>query len=255
MRLFSFRHTVPRWVILVIDLTVTIWSFCLSYLIVKNFEFSEILQAHFILYISLYTLISLSVFYVMKIYACLLRYSNTLDMLRIFLAVFIVTWFYLLLVPRIVAVFDIQSLNIGRLLLTNFFINSSMLIALRIGVKGFYYYRKQISNHFENRVLIHGSDDSAILIKRAIESLPDSNFIVEGFIDTDRHKINTFIEQVKVYHIEYLIILKYKRNVKTLIMLRDKCANQDKQMLIERCLYAGIKVLLYLLPTSGYLEI
>ena len=39
--------TVPRWVILLIDLSITILSFSLSYFVVKQFEFAEILRGHF----------------------------------------------------------------------------------------------------------------------------------------------------------------------------------------------------------------
>src|SRR6185369_13101656 len=85
-KLLLFSKAVPRWVILLVDLVITFSSFTLSYFIVKQFQFSEILRGHFFIYTGLYFVLSLLVFYFMRIHTGLLRYSNIHDMMRIFLA-------------------------------------------------------------------------------------------------------------------------------------------------------------------------
>ena len=88
-KVLSFSRPVPRWVILIIDLVITGFSFTLSYFVVKQFEFSAILRGHFFIYTILYCAISLPVFYSMRIHTGMLRFSNVYDMMRISLAVLI----------------------------------------------------------------------------------------------------------------------------------------------------------------------
>src|SRR5690606_40796121 len=63
-RMLFLYKAVPRWVILLIDLVIVCASFTLSYFIIKQFEFSEIIRGHFFLYTGLYTVIAATVFYI-----------------------------------------------------------------------------------------------------------------------------------------------------------------------------------------------
>ncbi|HSB93149.1 MAG TPA: hypothetical protein VLC28_08535, partial [Flavitalea sp.] len=47
------NKAVPRWVILLVDLLILLGSFTLSYFIIKQFEFTEILRGHFFIYTGL----------------------------------------------------------------------------------------------------------------------------------------------------------------------------------------------------------
>ena len=100
IRLFSGR-AVPRWVILLTDLTLSASSFTFSYFVVKHFEFAEILRGHFFWYTGLFSVISLIVFYTMRIHTGLIRYSNVHDMFRIFAAVFITSIIYPVIVSLV----------------------------------------------------------------------------------------------------------------------------------------------------------
>src|SRR3989337_3694407 len=132
--------TVPRWVILLIDLSITVVSFALSYFVVKEFRFSEILRGHFFWYTGLYGIISLFVFYFMRIHSGLIRYSNIHDMFRIFASVFITSLIYPIAVALILTyAYNIHSIDVSKVLLINFFIASSLHIMFRTGVKGIYY--------------------------------------------------------------------------------------------------------------------
>ena len=163
--------TVPRWVILLIDLSITTASFSLSYFVVKQFDFPEILRGHFFWYTALYGLISLMVFYFMRIHTRLIRYSNIHDMFRIFASVFISSIIYPIAVTLILKyAYNIHSLDVSKVLLINFFIASSLHIMLRTGVKGIYYQAKHQTTGDQKKVLIYGSDNKAVLIKQALFS-------------------------------------------------------------------------------------
>ena len=240
LRLLLSGKTVPRWVILLIDFGITCVSFAASYFVAKHFAFTEILRGHFFWYTGLYGLVSLLVFYFMRIHTGLIRYSNIHDMFRIFSAVFISSLIYPVVVALLlVQLYNIHSLNVGNALLINFFIASSLHIMLRTGVKGIYYYVKRIAPADKKKVLIFGSDNKAVLIKQALMS--GNQFLFIGFIETDHKKINSSIQQSKVFHIKDLPGLKNKVDI--LIMVNEQLEIEKNQTIIEKCLETGIKVL------------
>jgi FlaA1/EpsC-like NDP-sugar epimerase len=243
-KFFMFSKAVPRWVILLVDLVITGCSFTFSYFVVKQFEFSAILRGHFFIYTGLYCTLSLLVFYGMRIHTGLLRYSNIHDALRIFLAVLFTGLLYPLAVQFLVnGVYHIHSLNIFGVLLVNFFISSSALIMLRTFVRGFYQYAKHITVIDKENVLIYGSDMDSILIKQAIENSATNRFVIAGFIDIDTSRVNTNIQQKKVYHISSLYVLKRRKKISKLILMNEQLDKQEKKAVIEKCLQMGIKVL------------
>jgi FlaA1/EpsC-like NDP-sugar epimerase len=243
-KLFSFAKSVPRWVVLLVDLAINGASFSLSYFIVKQFQFQEILRGHFFIYTFVYVVIALLIFYLMRIHTGIIRYSNIHDMMRIFIAVLFVSIIYPIATEFFVARrYHIRSLNIAGVLIVNFFIASSLLILMRTLVRGGYYYIKRISNTHRENVLVYGADNDSILIKQAIESSPTNKFVIAGFIENNASRINSYIQQVKIYHIRALGLLKIKKNIDKLILMNDQLTSQDKKAVIEKCLHLGIKVL------------
>jgi len=238
------NKVLPRWIIFLIDLVLASWSFVLAYFISEEFQFPDILRGHFLIYTNLYVLVCVPVFLVLKVHVGLIRYSNMRDMLRIFTAILASSIIYTLLIITVVEPYvGIHSLRVREVLLINFFIGSSLLIFLRIAAKGtFQYFHDRLSKRDRVRVLIYGADDKAVLVKRALESSVTSKFIVIGFIDTDRSRLNSLVEQKKVYHIKDLGLLKETKHVDQLLLLNDKLGERDKQVVIERCLRIGIQV-------------
>ncbi len=144
-RLLTLSRFVPRWVVLLTDLSINVSSFALSYFIIKQFEFPHILRGHFFYYTALYSTVSLIVFYFMRIHTGIIRYSNLHDAFRIFLAVCITGILYIPTVYfGITKTFHIHSLNIPGVLLINFFISFSSLIMMRIFYKRWFLLCKEI---------------------------------------------------------------------------------------------------------------
>src|SRR3569833_265634 len=239
-----FNKVVPRWVIVMLDFSIVAVSFSISYFIVYRFEFINIFRGDFLIYTSLYCLTSLAVMYVMRIHTGLIRYSNTRDVLRIFSAVFSCTLIYLVLInvwflPR----WPINKVLINMIMLVNFSVSSTLLILLRTAVKSAYFYLNNYSNATKTVVLIYCSDNNAVLVKQALESSEKTNFSVIGFVDDNPNKINTEIQQLKVYDIDKLDKLIKKRKVDKLIVMNHNLHEQAKKNALEKCLALGIQVL------------
>jgi FlaA1/EpsC-like NDP-sugar epimerase len=239
-----FTRVVPRWLIMLVDLFITIWSFSTSYFIVQRFEFVNILRGYFFVYTGLYCAIAAVVMYAMRIHTGLIRYSNTRDVLRIFSSVFLSSMFYLLFINVwVIPVLHINSVTINLVLLVNFSVSSTLLILLRTTVKSIYFYINNNSNAKKTIVLIYGSDSNAVLVKQALETSAKTNFAIVGFVDDDGKKIDKEIQQVRVYHVDKLAKLKEKYKVDKLIIMNHDLDEQAKKIALESCLALGIQVL------------
>ncbi|MFT3747859.1 MAG: nucleoside-diphosphate sugar epimerase/dehydratase [Agriterribacter sp.] len=234
---------VPRWIILVADTVISTASFVLSYFILQEFRFPLLIRGHFFMYAGLFVVTSVSVFYTMRIYRGLIRYSNSKDMFRIFSAVLAVSLIYPI-VSELIAIrlYHIARLDMPTLLMLNFFISSSLLIMLRTSIKEVYILAKGSALTDVKRVLIYGSDQHAILIKQAIEAANDGKVIVSGFIQYGGKKINSNIEQKRVYHTRELADLHKKFNIDKVILPNNLSNNIDIRRIIDQCLNLGIQV-------------
>ncbi|WP_257657469.1 polysaccharide biosynthesis protein [Parapedobacter lycopersici] len=237
--------TVPRWAILLLDLLLLTWAFTLSYFIAKQFNFQEIVRGHFFIYTAVYGSLALPVFYFMRIHTGLIRYSDTRDMLKIFSAMLITSAAYVIVIySALVPLLDIKGTQLRLVLLINFFIGTSLLVMLRITVKNIYFILTRKARDLDTvRVLIYGADQNAIMAKQALENSTETKFVIVGFIDISRGKLNSYIERKRVYHIKDLAALKKKYAIDQMIFVKDHLGTRDKKVIVERCLRLGIKVL------------
>jgi FlaA1/EpsC-like NDP-sugar epimerase len=243
-RLLLSVWNVPRFFVLLIDFGIIVLSFVLSYFIVKQFEFPMILRGHFFFYTAAYSASALTVFSLMRIYAGVIRYTTIPDMIRIFTAIILSSCLYVLVTKLIVnGIYGIHSLNSGRILLINFFVSSSALIMLRIGVRGMYYYLKKINRHTSEKVIIYGADAKAIVIKQALESDTEGKFNVVGFLGERANALGLSIQSKRVFSFKHLSLLKNKYKIKRLVLTNDELAGGHKQKVINKCIELGIKVL------------
>jgi len=229
---------------MVFDFFIVAWSFSFSYFIVYRFEFADILRGYFFIYTGLYCIIAAATMYGMRIHKGLIRYSNTRDVLRIFSSVFISSLIYRLFIQLwIMPVFHLNSVTINIVMLINFSLSCTVLIMWRTAVKSAFFYITNYSSTKKTVVLIYGSDNSAVLVKQALEASAKTNFDVVGFVDDDVSKINKEIEQIKVYDIDKLDKLKDKRKVDKLIIMNHHLDEEAKKIALEKCLALGIQVL------------
>lgn len=239
-----FSKVVPRWLIMLVDLSIVAWSFSTSYFIVERFEFINILRGYFFIYTGLYSALAAIVMYAMRIHIGLIRYSNTRDMLRIFGSAFIASLLYLVIINAwLTHVIHVDLVTLNLVLLINFSVSSTLLILLRTTVKSVFFYLTNNTNAKKTIVLIYGSDNNAVLVKQALEASANTNFCVVGFVDDGSKKIDKEIQQVRVYHIDKLAKLKEKYNVDKLIIMNHHLDEQTKRAALENSLALGIQVL------------
>ncbi|WP_316820088.1 nucleoside-diphosphate sugar epimerase/dehydratase [Pedobacter gandavensis] len=245
MKMLLFRDkTYSRWLILLIDQIIVSWTLFMSFLLLHKFEYIQLIYSNFLVYTLLYSVISVGVFVLMRIHTGIIRYSNTQDIIRIFMAV-LATSAIFTFVSKVFFIphFRISSKWFPEILTMNFFVSSSMLIMLRIAVKSLFFYVKTMEpGDKKENILIYGSGRDSILVKKALEAGDKNNLNVFAFVDDNPDKLNKHIEQKNVYHSKSIAALQHKFNIQKVLFVGDDLNVNGKKVTIDKCIELGIKV-------------
>lgn len=247
--------TISKWVILFLDFLIISWSFSFSFLLVKGFDFSQIDGNRFLIYVAVFCVSALTVLYFGRMHTGLLRYSNSVDLIRIFSASITFSAVFLALILLFgSSVIGGAYLNLFLVVLINFFICTSLLVMLRIMARNTYQFltRRFAGKDFV-RTLIYGSDRNAVLVKQALEANREVNYVIVGFIDTNRKRLYSYMEQKKVYHFKELPDLKKYKKIEQLVIVHENLDERSKKVVIERAIRLGIKIVT-VPPTSEWLS-
>jgi len=229
-----------QWLILSIDLLTILSSLLFASSLSGQFTYS----AHDLYYIMIYIMTVISTFLIMGIHTRIIRYADTKDMLRIVLAIMLANaafFFagYLLFIP----VLKLNTKIAWETLIINVFISTSLLMISRVIIKNLYVYVEQADpKHHRENVLICGSGQSSLLVKRAIEAHTNLFIHVCAFIDNDADKINKCLEQTRVYPLNALNMLKERFSVNRLLVTHEELTLNGKKQILQQCMELGIKV-------------
>jgi len=252
--LISGKHIHPL-AIMIIDILMIFLSFSLSYIIVASIGLKQARLVEYAYLTGIYLLIAGPVVYFWRLHSGLLRFSSTTDLFRVIGAVSSLSVLLIILLTLYGTQVNDRSLfPYYFVLLINFFISISFLIIFRLTAKSAYLIlTRSFSNNETHRVLIYGSDKDAILVKQALESDEEINYVVCGFIDTDRRRLDSYLEQKKVYHFKDLGRLKDKKKIDEILIVNENLDERSKRVVIERCIRLGIKVFT-IPPTRNWLS-
>jgi FlaA1/EpsC-like NDP-sugar epimerase len=182
---FFRNYSLPRWMVLFIDISAVFFTFIFAYLLRFNLELhtfifkTAVLQA--LLVCSGYMIFML----LFKSYSGLIRQTTTKDTFIIaitntaaFFLLFLIT-----LVTRNINVDYLFNISLS-ILMIHYGTVTVALIFFRVFIKMFYVFVSVPSSSKKN-VLIYGSGETGIIVKRVIQSDPRSGYQLKGFIDDD----------------------------------------------------------------------
>jgi FlaA1/EpsC-like NDP-sugar epimerase len=232
-----------RWLIFMIDQTLIFWAMSMSILMTHKIDYISIFKNNFLFYLGIYSAISAVIFTLKKIHIGMIRFSNTEDILRVFSATLICSIIYWILVPSILNEHPGTNEDLlKKSILLNFFISSSLLAILRLGVKNIFNILKNDSSVSARTILIYGAGKSSVLIKQTLENHPTINYKIVGFIDNDLDRVGKQIEQIKVYNFYAISDLKEKHNVAEMVIVSTDLSRYASRQAMEECMELGIKV-------------
>lgn len=186
-----FEHTaslgyLPRWAVLLLDLSLCMIAFLLSYLLGRGlFTYSQPTQ---VLPIWGQMLVMLGIqaimFWVFHTYAGILRYSTFIDTIKVLLSVFSATIVYVIVNYITLAISHVQPFY-TTVAIIYAFIASVGLFCLRIATKTVFEYARGYSNP---RVMIYGVQSAGVAIAKMLRSAGNTPYKPVGFIcDADEN--------------------------------------------------------------------
>ena len=238
------NHSLPRWLVLILDSAAVFFSFLVAYMLRFNFEVSSLSistvfrQSYLVLFVYVVFIL------VFKSYSGMIRHTTIRDTYKIILTnfsalavLFLVTflsrkneWSFLFNIP-----FSILLIHFGAVTI--------LLFLFRVFVKLFYEFASS-SSHDGKNVLIYGSGEMGILVKRLIEGDPKNLYRLKGFIDDDKKIQGKNLDGYPVYSRQVLTRdFIEDEDVKVFIIAINNIAPAKKKEVIESMIQFGCEIL------------
>lgn len=230
----------PRWVIILIDLTFIAFSTALGYLLRFNFVIDDIVRNHFFSGVALSAACGIASIVITASYKGIVRYTGIQDGARIF---FMVILNSLLICAVNLIYFATTKVNLipYSVVLISYLASFLFLFNYRLLIKYiFSFYNRGILKN--SKVFIFGSGQTGIITKHVIDSSPSSRVI--GFLEDDYHKIGKVINGSQIYSAdsESLERLLVSLSVDEVIITVKNLSIERKNEIVDVCLRNQVKV-------------
>jgi len=238
--LFTDRNS-PRWLVFFLDLLICTFSLILAYFLRFNFNLPDIVPQGLQVVIPVYIGVRGLTFLIGRTYQGIVRYTSLRDFFRILAAV--TTGSAVLLVINLVSLFYFSGsfLIPMSVILIDLIAAAYLMTSLRLVVKFIYQqFARRLKSHRE--VLIFGSSEPAVLVKRALDLDQDNHYRILGFIENDRRKTGKKLEGIHIYDADDLPKLLKKWRVTDMIIASPSIAPSVKRNIIQQCLNRGVEV-------------
>jgi FlaA1/EpsC-like NDP-sugar epimerase len=243
--MFISQANTPRWVIILMDLMLSLFSLAIAYLIrfdlkadwelIHN-EWDRLSKS-----IGIFFLVKLIVFYLFNIHKGLVRHTSTEDIRRIFIAVFTCSTIYLVLGFARFYFFDEVYLFPLSVLIVEAMTSFVLMLSSRFSIK-LLYLESIKSKKEEERVLIYGAGISGLITKRTIEKDARLHYSLIGFLDNNRKMSGTRLEGMQIYGTYALEKLIRSEGVTMVIIAIQHPDEENRKKVVETCLKYRVKV-------------
>ena len=239
--MFKKINIVPRWIIFLLDIWVTFFSFLLAFVIKQNLEFRGISWEPFFNTFVLLFIVNVLVFTSIKTYSGIVRYTGIQDAVRIAISIAMSA-----LILFLVSQFSLKYIN--TFVLDNVIIilyasfSFLSLISYRIGVKFLFSYAKNYKMK-KKTVVIFGAGEAGVATKRVLEHDTNNNIHLLAFIDDDRKKTNKVLDGVPIVSFAEFGELLKNNEVDELVIASFTISTKRKNEVVDFCLNHDILVL------------
>jgi FlaA1/EpsC-like NDP-sugar epimerase len=243
--MFLLKLRTPRWVIVVIDLFLSLAALMFAYLIRFDLKADaslirkewEILSKSLLLFL----LVKFFVLYLFKIHRGLVRYTSTEDLRRIFFALFLSSILFLVLGYIRFQAFDGYFLFPTSVLLIEFLTSLVFLVGMRFTIKLMYLESAKTKGKSE-RVLIYGAGVSGLITKRTIENDARILYNIIGFIDDNVKMNKSRLQGSDIFHTSRLEEIILKKGVTQVILAIQNPDLTNQKKVVELCLKHNVFV-------------
>ncbi len=239
-RLIKNKSTLPRWAIFILDLTLCAFALFYAYLLRFNMDFYSAYHFGFGYPILIITFLNIIAFRILRTSEGIIRLSGAQEGLRVVTAVFVTTAF-LFLANALSSVFALSFIIPTSVLFIYLFTASFLLFAYRLLVKQLYYKSLKLMLK-EEKVLIYGKTENALMLKIAIESIDSRNYKVAGFLVTDENLWGKSIDKARLFGFNEIENVVSRNNIKEIFLSSDDVNIDIKTKLADYCLSKDISI-------------
>lgn len=238
------NHSLPRWMVLLIDMCVVYFSFLIAYILRYNFEtYSFDISLCFrqgFLVLGVYTFFML----IFRSYEGMIRHTTIRDTYKIIITSFcsLAILFPLIFISRKYewnSIFNIP----GSILIINSGGVIILLFLFRVFVKIFYEFASMNTKNRKNAI-IYGSGEMGIAVRRVIDADFKSPYRLKCYVD-DNKKLQG--KQINGYHVHSCEVLTKefieKEEIEAFIIAINKISAARKKEVIESVIELGCEIL------------
>jgi FlaA1/EpsC-like NDP-sugar epimerase len=243
--MFLPKSNTPRWIIIVVDLVLSVVALLMAYLIRFDLETrAEFVREEWNILsksIGFYLLVKLAVFYFFGIHRGLIRHTSTQDFARIVKATALSSAIFLAAGLIRANFIDGYYLFPMSVLIVEFAFATILIVGSRFVVK-LAYLESVKSKTVDHRVLIYGAGISGLITKRTIEKDPTASYRILGFIDDNKKLAGNRLEGVNIYHSSHLEKIIHNEGVTRLIIAIQEPNKLNRKAVVETCLENNVDV-------------
>ena len=201
--IFNNASYTSRWIVLLIDLSLSMQAFFFAYLI--RFNFTLNFGTHdFIQQLPLVAIVSLLGFVIIGSFKGIVRHTGTKDAINVFWASTVVAaiLFTIALFTRNYEIWTVYSIPLS-IISIHYLLNIVILISSRFIFK--YLFDRIASNYKKPKnVLIYGAGDSGLLTYTTLSNNTTDKYKIAGFLDDSRSKIGKQFNRIKIYDPKFI---------------------------------------------------
>ncbi|REG98257.1 FlaA1/EpsC-like NDP-sugar epimerase [Flavobacterium aquicola] len=233
----------PRWIIVMIDLSVLIITFFFTLLIFRGTGIQYILTSHDVFFTFSFFAVNVFFFWIFRTYAGIIRHSSYIDAVKLLFSQI-----------SVLIIFLIFNFAYELLYEEKVFLTTAFFINVVLSFCGLFLYRVVVKQTFELylseknttkliRTVIYGTDANAISVANALKFETPTRFKIVGFVDRNNQNASKRMLD--------LPILVQKKKLPSLmrsvgaeaVIMADKSISKEEQLVIvDQCLEFNYRV-------------
>lgn len=246
---FSFKNLsyLPRWVVLLIDVFIVLFSGVVTYFLFQGLKLNYMPKNYLGVGTLFYLTINIFFFWIYRTYSGIIRHSSYIDALKLFFSQFS-TFIVIIILNFFVLLLGNQKIYLTTGAFINAILSFSFLFIFRMIVKQTFELLFRDANSVKKMsAIIYGSDANAIAVANALKSETPGRFKLEGFIDKNNQNFTKRILNLPIFQIKKTIpVLMRSKRVEALIIADKSLTKEERLIIVDECIEYGFKV--YTLP-------
>ena len=233
----------PRWIIVLIDFTVIVFAFLLTYILYDRAGLNYIRTPHKVFYISSLFGVNMFFFWLFRTYSGIIRHSSFIDAIKLLFSQTAVLVFLLFF-----------NFLFEMLFHDKVFQNTGLFINIVLSFCGLFVYRVIVKQTFEiyftvrndNKLInavIYGTDANAISVANALNLETPSRFKIVGFVDKNNQNASKRMLDLPIYvQRKKLPILLRSIDVEAVVIADRSLSKEEQLVIVDQCLEFNYKV-------------